>query len=179
MRPPGPCYRAITAPVRRRDRMPETAPGPFIATEICMTDKNDGLGLSPAEAALREAALDYHRTPTRGKIAVTPTKPLANQRDLSLAYSPGVAYPCLDIEKDPTLAAEYTSRGNLVGVVTNGTAVLGLGDIGPLAAKPVMEARAACSRNSPASTSSTSSSPSAIPTSWSRSSRRWSPRWAA
>ena len=121
--------------------MPEMAPGPFIATEICMTDKNDGLGLSPAEAALREAALDYHRTPTRGKIAVTPTKPLANQRDLSLAYSPGVAYPCLDIEKDPTLAAEYTSRGNLVGVVTNGTAVLGLGDIGPLAAKPVMEGK--------------------------------------
>ncbi|UXH78985.1 NADP-dependent malic enzyme [Roseateles amylovorans] len=106
-----------------------------------MTDKNDGLGLSPAEAALREAALDYHRFPTRGKIAVTPTKPLANQRDLSLAYSPGVAYPCLDIEKDPTLAAEYTSRGNLVGVVTNGTAVLGLGDIGPLAAKPVMEGK--------------------------------------
>ncbi len=115
--------------------------GPFIATEICMTDNNDGLGLSPAEAALREAALDYHRTPTRGKIAVTPTKPLANQRDLSLAYSPGVAYPCLDIEKDPTLAADYTSRGNLVGVITNGTAVLGLGDIGPLAAKPVMEGK--------------------------------------
>ena len=106
-----------------------------------MTDHNDGLGLSPAEAALREAALEYHRSPTRGKIAVTPTKPLANQRDLSLAYSPGVAYPCLDIEKDPTLAAEYTSRGNLVGVVTNGTAVLGLGDIGPLAAKPVMEGK--------------------------------------
>ena len=106
-----------------------------------MTDHIDGLGLSPAEAALREAALEYHRSPTRGKIAVTPTKPLANQRDLSLAYSPGVAYPCLDIEKDPTLAAEYTSRGNLVGVVTNGTAVLGLGDIGPLAAKPVMEGK--------------------------------------
>ncbi|OWQ90457.1 NADP-dependent malic enzyme [Roseateles aquatilis] len=106
-----------------------------------MTDKNDALGLSPAEAALREAALEYHRSPTRGKIAVTPTKPLANQRDLSLAYSPGVAYPCLDIEKDPALAAEYTSRGNLVGVITNGTAVLGLGDIGPLAAKPVMEGK--------------------------------------
>ncbi|MET0210454.1 MAG: NADP-dependent malic enzyme [Burkholderiaceae bacterium] len=104
-------------------------------------DPKDGLALSPAEAALREAALDYHRFPTRGKIAVTPTKPLANQRDLSLAYSPGVAYPCLDIEKDPTLAAEYTSRGNLVGVITNGTAVLGLGDIGPLAAKPVMEGK--------------------------------------
>ncbi len=97
--------------------------------------------LSPAEAALREAALDYHRSPTRGKISVTPTKALSNQRDLSLAYSPGVAYPCLDIEQDPTLAAEYTSRGNLVGVITNGTAVLGLGDIGPLAAKPVMEGK--------------------------------------
>ena len=97
--------------------------------------------LSPAEHALRDAARDYHRSPTRGKISVTPTKPLSNQRDLSLAYSPGVAYPCLDIEADPSLAAEYTSRGNLVGVITNGTAVLGLGDIGPLAAKPVMEGK--------------------------------------
>jgi malate dehydrogenase (oxaloacetate-decarboxylating)(NADP+) len=97
--------------------------------------------LSAAESQLREAALEYHRTPTRGKIAVTPTKPLSNQRDLSLAYSPGVAYACLAIEEDPTLAAEYTSRGNLVGVVTNGTAVLGLGDIGPLAGKPVMEGK--------------------------------------
>ena len=97
--------------------------------------------LSPAEHALREAAREYHRTPTRGKISVTPTKPLSNQRDLSLAYSPGVAYPCLDIEADPSLAVEYTSRGNLVGVITNGTAVLGLGDIGPLAAKPVMEGK--------------------------------------
>ncbi|MDE1927901.1 MAG: NADP-dependent malic enzyme [Burkholderiales bacterium] len=97
--------------------------------------------LSDAEAALREAALEYHRAPTRGKISVTPTKPLFNQRDLSLAYSPGVAYACLAIEKDPSLAAEYTSRANLVGVVTNGTAVLGLGDIGPLAGKPVMEGK--------------------------------------
>jgi malate dehydrogenase (oxaloacetate-decarboxylating)(NADP+) len=97
--------------------------------------------LSPAEAALRDAAREYHRSPTRGKVSVTPTKALSNQRDLSLAYSPGVAYPCLDIERDPTLAAEYTSRGNLVGVITNGTAVLGLGDIGPLAAKPVMEGK--------------------------------------
>ena len=97
--------------------------------------------LSSAEQALREAALEYHRSPTRGKIAVTPTKPLSNQRDLSLAYSPGVAYACLAIEADPSLAAEYTSRANLVGVVTNGTAVLGLGDIGPLAGKPVMEGK--------------------------------------
>jgi len=97
--------------------------------------------LSPAEEALREAARDYHRAHVRGKISVTPTKPLVNQRDLSLAYSPGVAYPCLDIQADPSLAAEYTARGNLVGVVTNGTAVLGLGDIGPLAGKPVMEGK--------------------------------------
>ena len=97
--------------------------------------------LPPAEQALCDAALEYHRTPTRGKISVTPTKALSNQRDLSLAYSPGVAYACLAIEEDPALAAEYTSRGNLVGVVTNGTAVLGLGDIGPLAGKPVMEGK--------------------------------------
>ncbi|MFT3813982.1 MAG: NADP-dependent malic enzyme [Acidovorax sp.] len=97
--------------------------------------------LSAAEQALREAALEYHRSPNKGKISVTPTKPLSNQRDLSLAYSPGVAYPCLDIQANPALAAEYTSRGNLVGVITNGTAVLGLGDIGPLAGKPVMEGK--------------------------------------
>ena len=97
--------------------------------------------LSPAETALRDAAREYHRTPVRGKISVNPTKPLSNQRDLSLAYSPGVAYPCLDIQADPSLAHEYTSRGNLVGVITNGTAVLGLGDIGPLAGKPVMEGK--------------------------------------
>ena len=97
--------------------------------------------LSAAEQALRDAARDYHRFPTKGKISVTPTKPLVNQRDLSLAYSPGVAYPCLDIEADPSKAAEYTSRGNLVGVITNGTAVLGLGNIGPLASKPVMEGK--------------------------------------
>ncbi|MBP7454178.1 MAG: NADP-dependent malic enzyme [Ottowia sp.] len=97
--------------------------------------------LSPAEAALRDAARDYHRLPTRGKIEVVATKPLVNQLDLSLAYSPGVAYPCLDIQADPSKAFDYTSRGNLVGVVTNGTAVLGLGDIGPLAGKPVMEGK--------------------------------------
>jgi malate dehydrogenase (oxaloacetate-decarboxylating)(NADP+) len=97
--------------------------------------------LTAAEEALRDAALEYHRAPTRGKISVTPTKPLVNQRDLSLAYSPGVAYACLAIEEDPALAADYTSRANLVGVITNGTAVLGLGDIGPLAGKPVMEGK--------------------------------------
>ena len=103
--------------------------------------KPDPEALSPAEQALRDAALDYHRAPTKGKISISPTKPLSNQRDLSLAYSPGVAYACLAIAKDPSLAAEYTSRGNLVGVITNGTAVLGLGDIGPLAGKPVMEGK--------------------------------------
>lgn len=97
--------------------------------------------ISAAEQALRDAARDYHRNITRGKISVTPTKPLSNQRDLSLAYSPGVAYPCLDIAADPSKAFDYTSRGNLVAVITNGTAVLGLGDIGPLASKPVMEGK--------------------------------------
>ena len=97
--------------------------------------------ISAAEQALRDAAREYHRNPTRGKISVNPTKPLSNQRDLSLAYSPGVAYPCLDIQADPSKAFDYTSRGNLVAVITNGTAVLGLGDIGPLASKPVMEGK--------------------------------------
>ena len=97
--------------------------------------------MSAPELALRKAALDYHRYPVQGKISISPTKPLSNQRDLSLAYSPGVAYPCLDIQADPSKAADYTARGNLVGVITNGTAVLGLGDIGPLAGKPVMEGK--------------------------------------
>jgi malate dehydrogenase (oxaloacetate-decarboxylating)(NADP+) len=87
------------------------------------------------------AALDYHRSPTRGKISVVPTKGLTNQRDLALAYSPGVAAACDAIVADPADAQEYTSRGNLVAVITNGTAVLGLGNIGPLAAKPVMEGK--------------------------------------
>jgi malate dehydrogenase (oxaloacetate-decarboxylating)(NADP+) len=93
------------------------------------------------EKLLREAALDYHRAPTPGKISVTPTKGLTNQHDLSLAYSPGVAYACLAIKDDPNQAAALTSRANLVAVVTNGTAVLGLGNIGPLAGKPVMEGK--------------------------------------
>jgi malate dehydrogenase (oxaloacetate-decarboxylating)(NADP+) len=91
---------------------------------------------------LRLAALEYHQFPTPGKISVTPTKQLLNQHDLALAYSPGVAAPCEEIVKDPNNAFKYTSRGNLVAVITNGTAVLGLGDIGPLAAKPVMEGKA-------------------------------------
>ena len=90
---------------------------------------------------LRDAALEYHRFPTHGKISVTPTKGLTNQRDLALAYSPGVAYACEEIEANPDEADTLTARGNLVGVVTNGTAVLGLGNIGPLASKPVMEGK--------------------------------------
>ena len=93
------------------------------------------------EDKLREAALDYHARPTPGKISVQPTKGLVNQRDLSLAYSPGVAYACLAIRDDPKQAARLTSRANLVAVITNGTAVLGLGNIGPLAGKPVMEGK--------------------------------------
>ena len=88
-----------------------------------------------------QAALHYHQFPRPGKISVTPIKQMANQRDLALAYSPGVAVPCLEIERDPKLAAKYTARSNLVGVITNGTAVLGLGNIGPLASKPVMEGK--------------------------------------
>ncbi len=93
------------------------------------------------KAQLRQAALEYHEFPTPGKIAVSATKQMVNQHDLALAYSPGVAAPCEEIVKDPNNAFKYTSRGNLVAVITNGTAVLGLGDIGPLAAKPVMEGK--------------------------------------
>ena len=93
------------------------------------------------EEQLKKDALEYHEFPTPGKISIAPTKTLANQRDLSLAYSPGVAYACLAIEKDPSLAARYTARGNLVAVITNGSAVLGLGNIGALAGKPVMEGK--------------------------------------
>ncbi|MBE2245559.1 MAG: NADP-dependent malic enzyme, partial [Burkholderiaceae bacterium] len=96
----------------------------------------------PEQAKLRQAALDYHEHPTPGKIAIAATKQLVNQRDLALAYSPGVAAACEEIVADPANAFRYTARGNLVGVITNGTAVLGLGDIGALAAKPVMEGKA-------------------------------------
>src|SRR5437762_7639572 len=94
-----------------------------------------------AEEQLRTDALEYHEHPTPGKISIAPTKALANQRDLSLAYSPGVAYACTAIQEDPRLAARYTARGNLVAVITNGSAVLGLGNIGALAGKPVMEGK--------------------------------------
>ena len=92
--------------------------------------------------SFKESALRYHMEPVPGKLEIRPTKPLANARDLSEAYSPGVAYACGMIVKNPTDVARVTARGNLVGVVTNGTAVLGLGNIGPLASKPVMEGKA-------------------------------------
>jgi len=89
-----------------------------------------------------QESLDYHRAEPYGKFSVEPTKPMNSQHDLSLAYSPGVAQPCLEIEKDPNMAYEYTNKGNLVAVISNGTAVLGLGNIGALASKPVMEGKA-------------------------------------
>src|SRR5215469_3728582 len=88
-----------------------------------------------------EDALEYHSGPPAGKISITPTKPCRTQRDLSLAYTPGVAVPCLEIQRDPGLAYKYTAKGNLVAVISNGTAVLGLGNIGALAGKPVMEGK--------------------------------------
>ena len=107
------------------------------ATDKTSAEKND-----EKRAELRRAALEYHEFPTPGKLQISATKQLTNQRDLALAYSPGVAAPCEEIVKDPDAAYKYTARGNLVAVVTNGTAVLGLGDIGPLASKPVMEGKA-------------------------------------
>ncbi|HSV45017.1 MAG TPA: malic enzyme-like NAD(P)-binding protein, partial [Ramlibacter sp.] len=102
-----------------------------------MTSQN----VEAKRAELRRAALEYHEFPTPGKVAIHATKQLINQHDLALAYSPGVASPCEEIARDPNNAFKYTARGNLVAVITNGTAVLGLGDIGPLAAKPVMEGK--------------------------------------
>src|SRR5438046_1288104 len=101
-----------------------------MTTESVMEDGDD------KRRELRQAALEYHEHPTPGKVAIHATKQLLNQHDLALAYSPGVAAPCEEIVKDPNNAFKYTARGNLVAVITNGTAVLGLGDIGPLAAKP-------------------------------------------
>src|SRR5918993_2465939 len=90
----------------------------------------------------KEDVLEYHSSSPAGKLAVRPTKPCSTQRDLSLAYTPGVAVPCLEIHRDPSLVYKYTSKGNLVAVITNGTAVLGLGNIGAAAGKPVMEGKA-------------------------------------
>ena len=106
------------------------------------TPSADQNGAAEKSAELKRAALEYHEFPTPGKIAIAATKQLVNQRDLALAYSPGVAAACEEIVADPANAFRYTSRGNLVAVITNGTAVLGLGNIGPLASKPVMEGKA-------------------------------------
>src|SRR5881397_844705 len=103
---------------------------------------NGGAKGGDASQDLRSDALFYHRSPRPGKLEIQPTKPLGNQRDLALAYSPGVAAACEAIVADPAAAADLTARANLVAVVSNGTAVLGLGNIGPLAGKPVMEGKA-------------------------------------
>ena len=94
-----------------------------------------------SENALRIAALEYHEAEPKGKIQVMPTKPHSTSHELSLAYSPGVAYPCLEIQKRPEDVYRYTAKGNLVAVISNGTAVLGLGNIGAMASKPVMEGK--------------------------------------
>src|SRR5918998_5282425 len=96
----------------------------------------------PPRLQLDENALHYHRHPRPGKLEIKATKPLGNQRDLALAYTPGVAEPCRAIAAEPSAAMDFTARGNLVAVISNGTAVLGLGAIGPLASKPVMEGKA-------------------------------------
>ena len=98
--------------------------------------------IGPASGDIDQQALFFHRYPRPGKLEIQPTKPLGNQRDLALAYSPGVAAPCIAIRDNPETAADYTARANLVAVISNGTAVLGLGNIGPLASKPVMEGKA-------------------------------------
>src|SRR5918996_2112096 len=112
-----------------RPKMTEDSPNGTIE------DRTDQLAVTDEEA------LELHRSGRPGKIEITPTKPLTTQRDLSLAYSPGVAAPCLAIRDDPNKAFDYTAKGNLVAVISNGTAVLGLGNLGALAAKPVMEGK--------------------------------------
>jgi len=123
--------------------MPVGAQGSTMADDVPTSPPNAAdVQAADKRAELRRAALEYHQYPNPGKISIAPTTQLINQHDLALAYSPGVAAPCEEIVKDPNNAFKYTSRGNLVAVITNGTAVLGLGDIGPLAAKPVMEGKA-------------------------------------
>src|SRR5690606_3105868 len=118
-----------------RDQMVRKIKGAKGATGMDTTGKSTW-------SDLEEAALYFHKHPTPGKVEIQSTKPLGNQRDLALAYSPGVAAPCLEIRDNPRLAADYTSRANLVAVVSNGSAVLGVGSIGPLASQPVMEGKA-------------------------------------
>ncbi len=128
---------------------------------------------------LNEQALHYHRYPTPGKLQVVPTKPLATQLDLALAYSPGVAAASLAIAAAPEEAASLTNRSNLVAVVSNGTAVFGLGDIGPLAAKPVMEGKAALFKKFAGIDVFDIELDETDPISWSTSSPRWNPLSAA
>src|SRR5207302_7697450 len=123
------------APLRRSKRL-ILAPSPCQLTPVFA----GGFGIRMDED-FRKSALDYHRIPRPGKLSVEATKRMANQRDLALAYSPGVAAPCEAIVADPDCARDYTARGNLVAVITNGTAVLGLGNIGALASKPVMDGK--------------------------------------
>ena len=104
-----------------------------------LLDKSQILNLNES---LAKEALDYHRLPIPGKFRIVPTKAMNNQHDLSLAYSPHVAVPCIEISKNPAKAMEYTNKGNMVAVISNGTAVLGLGNLGALASKPVMEGKA-------------------------------------
>ena len=101
----------------------------------------DFVGVKKDNDSFKESALQYHAQGSAGKLSITPTKPMATQRDLSLAYSPGVAVPVLAIAEDEDLAYDYTSKGNMVAVISNGTAILGLGNLGPLASKPVMEGK--------------------------------------
>ena len=119
--------------------------GPHVRTTIkpCLLAVLLGMSMSNSkkEQRLRKEALEYHEAEPQGKIKVVPTKPHSTAHELSLAYSPGVAYPCLEIEERPEDAYRYTSKGNLVAVISNGTAVLGLGNIGALASKPVMEGK--------------------------------------
>src|SRR5690349_21419487 len=138
------CSRARTASVRDYMRRGvELAPVGSLRRLLpfCLITKHT------MDDSFRQAALDYHRLPRPGKIAVTPTKDLVTQRDLALAYSPGVAAACEEIVADPGRTRDYTALGNLIGVITNGTAVLGLGAIGPAAAKPVMEGKAVLFKN--------------------------------
>jgi malate dehydrogenase (oxaloacetate-decarboxylating)(NADP+) len=124
--------------------------------------------------AFKQAALDYHRQHPPGKIKVVATKAMVTQRDLSLAYSPGVAHACEAIVADPNAASEMTARGNLVAVITNGTAVLGLGNIGPLAGKPVMEGKGVLFQKFAGIDVFDIELNEHDPTSWSTSSPRWS-----
>ncbi len=123
--------------------MPDTPPNSPPSAPPAGSPPSDGAPTGPAQTgkSFRESAIEYHEFAPPGKIKVVPTKPMVTQRDLALAYSPGVAYACEEIVADPKAASRLTARGNLVAVVTNGTAVLGLGDIGPLAGKPVMEGK--------------------------------------